>query len=67
VRALDHIPGRGRALYAEVCRRDPEGIVAKHARAPYAPAAPSTWVKVKNPAYSQADGRWELFERRRAR
>jgi bifunctional non-homologous end joining protein LigD len=63
--ALDHVRGRGRDLFTEVCRLDLEGIVAKDARAPYAPEAPSTWVKVKNPRYSQAEARWEHFDRRR--
>jgi hypothetical protein len=32
--------------------------------APYLPAvAPSSWIKIKNPDYSQARDRAELFER----
>jgi ATP-dependent DNA ligase len=37
-----------------------EGIVAKLANAPYTPEA-TTWVKIKNPGYSQAEGRAEFF------
>ena len=55
----------GTVVAAEVCRRDLEGIVAKLASAPYDPDAPSTWVKIRNPGYTQAEGRWELFAARR--
>jgi hypothetical protein len=41
-----------------------ERIVAKRAR--YTPDA-TTWVKIKNPEYSQAVGREGFFDRRRAR
>src|SRR5262249_9223637 len=59
---LDHVDG-GRDLFAEVCRRDLEGIVAKWKRGAYRAAPLSSWVKIKNPTYSQAEGRHELFER----
>jgi ATP-dependent DNA ligase len=42
---------------------DLEGIVAKHRGDSYGPA--TTWFKIKNPAYTQAEGRWELFRKRR--
>jgi ATP-dependent DNA ligase len=45
---------------------DLEGIVAKLAGAPYG-TEPSSWIKVKNPTYSQAVGRRERFEGMRAR
>lgn len=40
-----------------------EGIVAKRKDGLYTPEE-STWVKIKNPDYSQAEGRRELFEKR---
>jgi hypothetical protein len=47
---------------------DLEGIVAKHAIAPYLSYhAISTWYKIKNPSYSQMAGRHELFEEERHR
>jgi len=47
---------------------DLEGIVAKWKDAPYNPAAlPLSWIKVKNPKYSQGRDRHELFERRIAK
>jgi ATP-dependent DNA ligase len=51
-------------LFAEVCAHDLDGIVAKRRDGLYTPEA-TTWVKIKNPRYSQAEGRRELFERRR--
>ena len=42
-----------------VTRLDLEGIVAKRAADPYGPS--TQWVKVKNRAYSQGVGRWEMF------
>jgi ATP-dependent DNA ligase len=57
-----HVPERGRDLFAAVCEQDLEGIVAKWKDAPYNPAVlPLSWLKVKNPEYSQARDRHELF------
>jgi bifunctional non-homologous end joining protein LigD len=53
------IDGRGRDLMTVVQEHDLEGIVAKRKRDPYGPGA--RWWKIKNPAYSQAEGRSELF------
>jgi ATP-dependent DNA ligase len=60
----DFIEARGRDFYRLVCARDLEGIVAKWKGATYRPdVAPSSWIKIKNPEYSQARDRAELFER----
>jgi len=40
---------------------DLEGIVAKHARSPYTGDV-TTWLKIKNPNYSQLVGRDDMFE-----
>jgi ATP-dependent DNA ligase len=53
---------RGRDLFAAAERLDLEGIVAKRKADPYAPE--TVWYKVKNRAYTQGEGRWELFQRR---
>jgi bifunctional non-homologous end joining protein LigD len=53
------VDGRGRELMAAVAAHDLEGIVAKRKRDPYRRGV--TWWKIKNPAYSQAEGRHELF------
>lgn len=51
------------ALFHVALRRDLEGIVAKRRGDPYGPD--TEWVKVKVPGYSQAEGRAELFHRRK--
>jgi len=63
---VDHIAGEGTALFRSICAGDLEGIVAKRADGRYTPEATS-WVKIRNPNYSQWDGRRELFDRKRAR
>ena len=52
-------------LFESACALDLEGIVAKRAASTYrASEMPSPhWIKIKNPACSQAEGREELFER----
>jgi bifunctional non-homologous end joining protein LigD len=52
----------GRELFEAAQRLDLEGIVAKRKADPYSPQA--VWYKQKNPAYTQAEGRGDLFERR---
>ncbi len=65
---LDHIPQRGRDLYRVACERDLEGIVAKWTGGTYQTDGRRTsWLKVKNPEYSQMIGRRELFDARRDR
>jgi bifunctional non-homologous end joining protein LigD len=53
----------GRELFEAACRLDLEGIVAKRKADPYTPH--TQWCKIKNPFYTQAAGRRELFEQRR--
>jgi len=55
---VDHVD-EYRAFFQMVCDRDLEGIICKPRMSPY----PFTWIKVKNPVYSQAIGRQELFDR----
>jgi hypothetical protein len=62
---LDAIVGRGRDLFRVARQRDLEGIVAKWCHGTYQTDGRSTsWLKIKNPNYSQIVGRHELFERR---
>jgi bifunctional non-homologous end joining protein LigD len=58
---VHHVKTHGRELLNMVCSLDLEGIVAKRKDAPY--SQPIRWVKVKNRAYMQIQGRQELFER----
>jgi len=61
---LDHLERDGSGLYGKACEFDLEGIVAKWKDASYvADDRRSSWVKVKNPNYSQLEGREELFGR----
>jgi bifunctional non-homologous end joining protein LigD len=63
---VDHVVGRGVDLFHEVCERDLEGIVGKWRKGGYETDGVSTsWVKIKNPDYSQMVGRREVFETRR--
>jgi ATP-dependent DNA ligase len=61
---LDHVEGDGRLLFEQVVKMDREGIVCKRKDSPYrVTGKPSRyWIKVKNPRYSQLEGREELFE-----
>jgi len=63
-RLLDaqHVEQHGKAFFAEICARDLEGIVAKRKLGIYKDDAPG-WLKLKNPTYSQAEGRHELLTR----
>ena len=58
------LEGRGRELFELTCAHDLEGIVAKRLADAYGPR--TRWLKIKNPGYSQAEGRAELFNRARA-
>jgi len=50
---------RGRELFELMRTHDLEGIVAKRLADPYEPR--TRWLKVKNPDYSQREGRADLF------
>ncbi|MGB9435174.1 MAG: hypothetical protein WBQ89_23205, partial [Candidatus Acidiferrum sp.] len=59
-----HIETQGIAFFQEICARDLEGIVCKRKRSIYKSNS-TGWLKVKNPKYSQAEGRHDLFDSRR--
>jgi bifunctional non-homologous end joining protein LigD len=62
---LDHLERRGSKFFEKACELDLEGIVAKPRDSRYiVQPRRSSWVKIKNPTYSQAEGREELFEPR---
>jgi bifunctional non-homologous end joining protein LigD len=57
-----HFAGnQGATLFRLVCEQDLEGVVAKRKDAVYG----EHWYKIRNPGYSQYQGRRELFEKRR--
>jgi bifunctional non-homologous end joining protein LigD len=55
------LEGRGRDMLRAAERLDLEGVVAKRKTDPYGPD--TVWYKIRNQAYTQAEGRWELFRR----
>ena len=57
------VESRGRELFELMRSHDLEGIVAKRLADPYEPR--TRWLKIKNPDYSQKEGRGELFNRQR--
>ena len=58
----DHVEGDGEGLFRLACENDVEGIVAKRKFDPYLPDLAS-WLKIRNPNYSQWESREELFDR----
>src|SRR5215469_9421345 len=59
-----HIEQRGKSLFAEICARYLEEVVAKRRLGIYKDDA-NGWLKLKNPTYSQAEGQHELLTRGR--
>jgi len=59
-----HIEQYGKRFFEEICSRDLEGIVAKRRLSIYKDDGQS-WLKIKNRAYSQAEGRHELLTRKK--
>jgi bifunctional non-homologous end joining protein LigD len=57
-----HIDGQGCEFYRLTCEQDLEGIVAKRKHGAYGEG----WFKIRNPSYSQYEGRRQLFEKKRA-
>ena len=58
----DFVEGNGTRLFQLACEEDLEGIVAKRKDGLYTPEETS-WVKIRNPRYSQMEGRLKLFEK----
>jgi len=56
-----HIERNGIEFFRLTCEQDLEGIVAKLKHGRYGVG----WFKIRNPKYSQREGRRELFERQR--
>ena len=55
------VAGRGHELFELMREHDLEGMVAKRIADPYDPRV--RWLKIKNPDYSQKEGRGDLFNR----
>jgi ATP-dependent DNA ligase len=61
---VDHIEQEGCEFFRRICELDLEGIVGKRRTSAYrVTEKPSRdWIKIKNPNYSQAEGRAEMFD-----
>ena len=59
-----HVETHGKRFFEEICARDLEGIVAKRISGIYKDDG-DDWLKIKNHAYSQAEGRHESLTRSR--
>ena len=55
------VTGRRHELFELMCAHDLEGVVAKRLKDGYGSRV--RWLKIKNPSYSQNEGRRELFDR----
>jgi bifunctional non-homologous end joining protein LigD len=55
------VMGTGCKLFELMCAHDLEGVVAKRLKDGYGSRV--RWLKIKNPGYSQNEGRRELFDR----
>ena len=64
VRLVEGIEGRGVDFFHAACEHDVEGIVAKWIGGTYSSGPRTSWLKIRNPNYSQWEGRRELFDAR---
>ena len=65
IRYVEHIEARGVEFFRAACKMDIEGVVCKWRHGTYQIGGSTTsWLKVKNAKYSQAEGRSELFAAR---
>jgi bifunctional non-homologous end joining protein LigD len=61
-----YIEEHGKRFFEQICARDLEGIVAKRKLGVYKDDG-NSWLKIKNTAYSQVEGRHELLTGARPR
>ena len=61
---VDHVEGDGVPFLKAASAMDLEGVVGKYAPGVYQSSAATSRVKVRNPNYSQMEGRADLFEGR---
>jgi ATP-dependent DNA ligase len=64
LRYVDHLEQYGTASFHRVCKMDLEGVMAKHSFGPYTTERErTTWFKIRNPKYSQMEGREKTKQR----
>jgi hypothetical protein len=61
---VDHVQACGKDFFQVACAHDLEGVVAKPSNGRYHRDGTSTWLKIKNPAYTQMTARHDLFQSR---
>lgn len=64
IRGAGHGRGRGVDFFRVACEHDLEGIVAKWKDGTYTNGPRTSWLKIRNPHYSQWEGRRDLFDAR---
>jgi hypothetical protein len=60
VRLVAHVKTRGVDFFRVACEQDLEGIVAKWRGGTYQSGPRTSWLKIRNPEYSQWENRREL-------
>ena len=65
IRLVEGIRERGVDFFRVACEHDLEGIVAKWKDGTYTSGPRTSWLKIRNPQYSQWEHRRELFEARK--
>lgn len=63
--AATGIEGRGVAFFRVARAHDLEGVVAKWKGGSYTSGPRTSWLKIRNPHYSQWESRRDMFEARR--
>jgi ATP-dependent DNA ligase len=64
VRVVEPVAERGIDFYRVACEHDLEGVVAKWKDGTYTSGPRTSLLKIRNPHYSQWEGRRELFDAR---
>ena len=62
VRLVKGVKRRGVDFFRVACEHDLEGVVAKWLAGTYTSGPRTSWLKIRNPDYSQWESRRELFE-----
>ena len=64
IRLVEGVEGRGVEFFHVACTHDLEGVVAKWKGGTYTGGPRTSWLKLRNPKYSQWEGRREMFDSR---
>ena len=64
IRLVEGVHARGVDFFRVACVHDLEGLVAKWKHGTYQSGPKTSWSKIRNPRYSEWEGRRELFDAR---